>query len=174
MTSLSVLQIISDALPGTSLATNIPTKRYIHLSFGHVMIQNKFSTNSESYDLNIDPDTEVVSITGTNTSGVFYGVQTLLSLSYGGRPISRSTFQDTPRYSWRGFQLDVSRNFFSKAEIMSLLDTMATYKLNKFHFHLTDDEGWRLEIPGLPELTTVSCEINVYAFSPIQFSSTKK
>ena len=52
--------------------------------------------------------------------------------------------------------LDVSRNFHSKETVIQLLDVMATYKLNKFHFHLTDDEGWRLEIPSLPELTEVS------------------
>ena len=51
--------------------------------------------------------------------------------------------------------LDVSRNFYAKETVIQLLDVMATYKLNKFHFHLTDDEGWRLEIPSLPELTEV-------------------
>ena len=51
--------------------------------------------------------------------------------------------------------MDVSRNFHSKEQILKLLDVMAMYKMNKFHFHLTDDEGWRLEIPGLPELTEV-------------------
>ena len=50
----------------------------------------------------------------------------------------------------------MGRNFMKKEEILRLLDAMAMYKLNKFHFHLTDDEGWRLEIPGLPELTEVS------------------
>ena len=51
--------------------------------------------------------------------------------------------------------MDVSRNFHSKEQILKLLDVMSMYKMNKFHFHLTDDEGWRLEIPGLPELTEV-------------------
>ena len=51
--------------------------------------------------------------------------------------------------------LDVARNFFSKASVLQLIDSMALYKLNKLHLHLTDDQGWRLEIPGLPELTQV-------------------
>ena len=52
--------------------------------------------------------------------------------------------------------LDVARNFVPKDQVLKLIDVMAMYKLNKFHFHLTDDEGWRLEIPGLPELTEVN------------------
>ena len=62
---------------------------------------------------------------------------------------------DAPRFGYRGFMLDVARNFQPKAEVLRVLDLMARYKLNVLHFHLTDDEGWRLEIPSLPELTTV-------------------
>ena len=62
---------------------------------------------------------------------------------------------DAPRFGYRGFMLDVARNFQPKAAVLRVLDLMARYKLNVFHFHLTDDEGWRLEIPSLPELTSV-------------------
>ncbi|GFR93969.1 beta-hexosaminidase [Elysia marginata] len=62
---------------------------------------------------------------------------------------------DAPRYPYRGMHVDISRNFQEKQEILRLLDLMAAYKMNKFHFHLTDDEGWRLEIPGLEELTEI-------------------
>ena len=62
---------------------------------------------------------------------------------------------DAPRFGYRGFMLDVARNFQPKAAVLRVLDLMARYKLNAFHFHLTDDEGWRLEIPSLPELTSV-------------------
>jgi hexosaminidase len=62
---------------------------------------------------------------------------------------------DAPRFGYRGFQLDVARNFQPKQVVFKVLDLMAAYKLNTFHFHLTDDEGWRLEIAGLPELTSV-------------------
>ena len=59
------------------------------------------------------------------------------------------------RYEYRGLMMDVSLNFFPKTDILDLLDTMAMYKLNRLHLHLTDNQGWRLEIPGLPELTQV-------------------
>ena len=62
---------------------------------------------------------------------------------------------DAPRFGYRGLMLDVARNFQPKAAVLRVLDLMARYKLNAFHFHLTDDEGWRLEIPSLPELTSV-------------------
>ncbi len=63
------------------------------------------------------------------------------------------TIEDAPRYEWRGLMLDVSRHFYTKEEIKELLDIMALYKLNKFHWHLTDDQGWRIEIKKYPLLT---------------------
>ena len=69
--------------------------------------------------------------------------------------IGAATVEDAPRFPYRGMHLDVARNFQGKDAVMKLLDVMAFYKLNKFHFHLTDDEGFRIEIDGLPELTEV-------------------
>ena len=65
------------------------------------------------------------------------------------------TIKDAPHYAWRGLMLDVSRHFYDKNEVMRLLDQMAYYKLNKFHWHLTDDQGWRIEIKKYPKLTSV-------------------
>jgi hexosaminidase len=65
------------------------------------------------------------------------------------------TIVDAPRFGYRGFMLDVARNFHPKAAVLRTLDLLARYKLNVFHFHLTEDEGWRVEIPSLPELTAV-------------------
>ena len=62
---------------------------------------------------------------------------------------------DTPRFEWRGFMMDVSRHFFTVAEVKKMMDEMAMYKLNRLHFHLTDDQGWRVEIKALPKLTQV-------------------
>jgi len=62
---------------------------------------------------------------------------------------------DAPRFEHRGVMIDVARNFHSANELLRLIDTLAMYKLNKLHLHLADDEGWRLEIPGLEELTEV-------------------
>ena len=83
-------------------------------------------------------------------------MQTLLGIRTSEGKVPKLTIRDTPRYGYRGMHLDVARNFVSKDRVLKLIDVMAMYKLNKFHFHLTDDEGWRLEIPGLPELTEVN------------------
>ena len=90
---------------------------------------------------------------------MFYGVQTLLTLIDDQGLVPQVSIKDSPRFSYRGLMLDVVRNFQSKSEVMKLLDVMAMYKMNRFHFHLSDNEGWRLEIPGLEELTSVSKEV---------------
>jgi len=115
----------------------------------------QFAATDEWYSLVVDPSKELITITGKGPAGVFYGVQTLLALRNSKGRVPKVSIKDAPRYSYRGMHLDVARNFKSKEHVLKLLDVMAMYKLNKFHFHLTDDEGWRLEIPGLPELTEV-------------------
>jgi len=72
---------------------------------------------------------------------------------------------DAPRFEHRGVMVDVARNFHRTTEILKLIDTLAMYKLNKLHLHLADDEGWRLEIPGLKELTEVVHSYMYYAAS---------
>lgn len=122
--------------------------------------------NKEAYRLIIDPESEVISIEGTDAAGVFYGIQSLLALMPNEIYQQKNTaisleevaIEDAPRFEYRGLMLDVSRNFHSKKVVKKLLDLMANYKLNKFHFHLTDDEGWRLEIPDLPELTEIGAK----------------
>ncbi|WP_432379390.1 family 20 glycosylhydrolase [Duganella sp. P38] len=114
----------------------------------------------EAYELSISAD-DGINITGNTAAGVARGLQSLHDLL----PLpSPSTVQielpeldvtDAPRFAYRGFQLDVARNFQPKEVVLKTLDLMATYKLNKLHFHITDDEGWRLEIAGLPELTSL-------------------
>ena len=87
---------------------------------------------------------------------MFYGVQTLLALITKEGQVAEVQIRDSPRFSYRGLMVDIARNFQPKNEILKLLDVMATYKMNKLHFHLTDNEGWRLEMPGIEELTSVS------------------
>lgn len=95
-----------------------------------------------------------ISIKAGSEKGIFYGLQSIAGLYQPGfNQLSLVRIVDKPRYQYRGFFIDVSRNFRNADFIINLLDQMAAYKLNKFHFHLGDDEGWRLEIPGLPELT---------------------
>ena len=78
-----------------------------------------------------------------------------MKVKNGTASVQALNIEDAPRFAYRGMHLDVVRNFSKKETVLNMIDLMAFYKLNKFHFHITDDEGWRLEIPGLDELTTV-------------------
>lgn len=118
------------------------------------------STSPEAYTLTIKAGSGI-DIVGNSAAGVAQGLQSLRDLlplpgaEAGGIELPELTITDAPRFEYRGFQLDVGRNFHTKQTVFKLLDLMARYKLNKFHFHLTEDEGWRLEIAGLPELTSI-------------------
>ena len=133
-------------------------KGEVVLKTGDVKVEGK---TVEAYALVVTD--EGVEITGADVSGVFYGIQSLralipaeaLSAKNGSVAIPLVNVEDAPRFGYRGMHLDVVRNFSKKETVLNLIDLMAFYKLNKFHFHITDDEGWRLEIPGLPELTEV-------------------
>lgn len=113
--------------------------------------------NNEAYSLVVEPGT--IHIKATDSPGIFYGVQSLRAMIQFDDPddlkIGAAKVEDEPAFGYRGMHLDVSRNFQPVESVKRLLDIMAMYKMNKFHFHLTDDEGWRLEIEQLPELTTV-------------------
>jgi hexosaminidase len=115
-------------------------------------------STSEAYTLTIDAAS--VTVVGGDARGAFWGLQTVAGLLPGDCTRNRALPQvtvayDAPRYAYRGAQMDLSRNFHPKAEVLKVLDQMAAYKLNTLHMHLADDEGWRLEIPGLPELTSL-------------------
>jgi hexosaminidase len=106
----------------------------------------------EAYELAIDP--VGIQIGGGSAHGVFNAIQSLRQLIEGGQvPFGRVA--DAPRFPYRGLMLDVARHFASVETVLRLLDCMALYKLNRFHFHLTDDEGWRFPVPELPELTDI-------------------
>ncbi|HEY6502426.1 MAG TPA: family 20 glycosylhydrolase [Chitinophagaceae bacterium] len=107
-----------------------------------------------------------ISLTATEPSGIFYGVQTLLQLLpkeiVSSPAIKKNewslpvvTIEDHPRFGWRGLMLDVSRHFFTVAQVKEYIDEMVKYKFNLLHLHLTDDQGWRIEIKSLPRLTEV-------------------
>lgn len=115
----------------------------------------------EGYELSVKPDG--ITLSASEPAGMFYGIQSLKTLTPPAafaHPQKEIAFpcvevKDEPRFAFRGFMLDVGRNFKPKSEIFRILDVMSLYKLNVFHMHLTEDEGWRLQIPGLPELTKV-------------------
>jgi len=121
------------------------------------------SGSGEGYELTISED--LVRLSSTTSAGLFRGVQTirqLLPASIEGSSLQTNvewtiptgTIHDYPNYKWRGMMLDVSRHFFSVEEVKRLLDEMAYYKLNVFHWHLSDDQGWRIEIKSWPKLTS--------------------
>lgn len=118
---------------------------------------------NEGYTLDASP--KGVVITANQTAGLFYGMQTLVQLlpkeiesktaTKGTWNIPSVKIKDYPRFGWRGIMLDVSRNFFTKEEVKAYIDQIARLKYNTLHWHLTDDEGWRIEIKSLPKLTSV-------------------
>ena len=123
------------------------------------------SLSPEGYELTVAPDS--VMIRASAPAGMFYGVQTLLQLLppqvYSAKPapgvdwnIPCVQIEDQPRFKWRGFMFDVARHFFTKAEVKQLLDELAAQKINTLHMHLTDDQGWRLDIKKYPRLTQVA------------------
>jgi hexosaminidase len=111
----------------------------------------------EAYRLVIDANGIVIS--ASSGAGFFYGAQSLLQLvtTDGFHPatIPFVDISDSPEYRWRGIHLDVSRHFFSKAIVEQFIDVAARFKLNVFHWHLTDDQGWRLQVPAYPNLTSI-------------------
>ncbi len=119
------------------------------------------SLGQEGYSLSISE--EGVDVSGGSPAGVFYGLMSVLSAASiddlssknGALTLPYLEVEDEPAFGYRGMHLDVSRNFQKPEVVKKLLRMMAFYKLNKFHFHLTDDEGWRFEVPALPELTAV-------------------
>ena len=115
----------------------------------------------EAYTLEVTP--EKITIKASDAPGYFYGVQTIRQLLPPSIEIANSTAQDwvipsisindEPRFAWRGMHMDFSRHFFSMDEVKTFLNYMALYKLNTYHMHLTDDQGWRIEIKQYPLLT---------------------
>lgn len=155
----TVFRYLSEALrpAGISLKQVAPeAKASIRWSFSDQLAE-------EAYTLTITP--EAISIcSNPSAKGLFYGVQSLLQLlppsAWDTKQKPTESYQlpamnltDAPRFAYRGAMMDVGRNFLPKEAVLKMLDLMAFYKLNTFHFHLTDDQGWRIEIKKYPRLT---------------------
>ena len=118
----------------------------------------------EGYALTITAN--AVTLTAHQPAGLFYGGQTLRQLlppaiesaapQPGPWPLPAGTIRDTPRFAWRGVMLDVARHFFGVADVKRVIDLAAAYKLNRLHLHLSDDQGWRIEIKSWPCLLYTS------------------
>lgn len=119
---------------------------------------------NEGYILDIKPTR--IDISANKPAGLFYAMQSLLQLlpkevessvkvEHGNWTIPCMKITDYPRFGWRGLMLDVSRHYFPKESVKKYIDQLAKYKMNVFHWHLTDDQGWRVEIKSLPQLTSI-------------------
>ena len=124
----------------------------------NLSIDSSIFTENDTYKIIVNEDN--INIIGSNTLSVFYGIQTLrksLPFDAKGENISMPAAEiyDYPRFGHRGMMLDVSRHIFDLDSIKEFIDVMALHNMNKFHIHLTDDQGWRIEIKKYPELTQV-------------------
>ena len=125
-----------------------------------LIITSDDSLNTEGYVLNIFNDE--INILANSPNGIYYGIQTLNQIldsgqkSNKGITILNMKIVDEPRFKWRGMHLDVGRHFFDISFIKKYIDYIAIHKMNIFHWHLTEDQGWRVEIDSYPKLTEVS------------------
>lgn len=139
-------------------------RKYLYEDFGEtpdeksdgslVLLQVNEKMGAESYILESTP--ESLSIEGGSPQAVFYALQSLRQLilkQNGDRLIPAGRIEDQPRFTYRGMHLDVGRHFFNTEEVKQYLDILALHKINTFHWHLTEDQGWRIEIKKYPELT---------------------
>lgn len=150
-------------LPAKSVTNTFPKKNYILLR-----LTPDANANPEGYELKVDKKS--ITISATNGKGIFYGIQTLFQLlpaEVESQDLTKEqvnwkvpvcSIKDYPRFPYRGIHLDVSRHFFTVEFIKKYIDLMAMYKFNTFHWHLTDDQGWRLEIKKYPLLTEIGSQ----------------
>ena len=148
------LNRIADIEPEVRPASELPRKG-IYLS----VTDNDSELGNEGYNITISK--RLIAIKANGNAGCFYAVQTLLQTlpveSQPGQPltVATGTIRDFPEYSYRGAMLDVARHFFSVDDVKQFIDYLATYKMNVLHLHLSDDQGWRIEIKSWPKLTEI-------------------
>src|ERR1035437_1026920 len=159
-------QLAARLRPATGLALKIKSST-TKPAAANILLTTKgadAALGAEGYELSIM--TNGIVIRATTAAGIFYGAQSLLQMLppeiFSAKPVPEVAWEipcveisDSPRFAWRGFMLDVRRHFFTKAEVKQVLDLMALYKLNTFHWHLVDDQGWRIQIKKYPKLTSV-------------------
>ena len=133
----------------TQLSLKIVKNPAIYLS-----ILPHYSQNREGYRLVVLSSS--IRLESSTKEGLFRGIQTLSQLLINGNRIPACVIEDAPAFSWRGFMVDVGRNYQSMAQLKQQIDVMAAYKLNVFHFHLTEDLAWRWQMKSFPALTSTN------------------
>ncbi len=157
------LYLATDRVSSVAVATGVSAATPIDKLHGFYVLRDA-SLGAEAYRLEIRPN--AVKLTAADHNGFFYGLQTLKQLLPLGLDAGKADpkakwalpcclIQDSPRFAWRGLLLDCCRHFFSVDQVKKTIDMMARYKLNVLHWHLTEDQGWRVEIKRYPRLTEV-------------------
>jgi hexosaminidase len=161
----SIAGYLADFLrSGTGYDLKLATAEHSPVKHGILLLLNEnVSLGEEGYELTINED--FITIAAQKPAGVFMGIQTLRQLLpakiESGTPhngpfeIATGTITDVPEYEYRGAMLDVSRHFFGVEDVKRYIDLLAAFKLNALHLHLSDDQGWRIEIKSWPKLTTI-------------------
>ena len=138
----------------TDLSLSLASKREKKKTYIELAVSPKVAS-PEGYVLTIHQ--KGITIEGGSPAGVFYGIQTLRK-SIVGRQIPAAVVTDAPRFTWRGMHLDCSRHFFSTDFVKKFIDLLALHNMNRFHWHLTDDQGWRIEIKKWPKLISIGSQ----------------
>ena len=141
-------QFLADYLNLATITTNTTDEKAIELLLG---LENE---NKEAYRLEVTKDKII--ITGASEAGVFYGIQTLRKSMPGGGAktiLVPAVINDAPRFGYRGMMLDVARHYQPVSFVKKFIDLLAMHNINRFHWHLTEDQGWRVEIKQYPKLT---------------------
>jgi hexosaminidase len=159
--AMQLIKVLHTATGFNFKVNNLGTAEAITLE---LLTTQSSALGNEGYRLKVTPTGVLIS--ANKPAGIFYGIQTFMQLlpkEIESKTIVNNvawtipcvTIDDQPRFGWRGLMLDVSRHFFTKEEVKKFMDDMVKFKFNLLHLHLTDDEGWRIEIKSLPKLTSV-------------------
>lgn len=160
MKKLYTLILLISSICFSDAANIIPAPQSVQMTekvfnkdyLGNVLYVQDYSLPAEAYELQINQN--LIIIKHSDDAGRFYAHQTLTQLA-DDEVMYCGVIKDAPRFEWRGLMLDESRHFFGKEEVKELIDLMSRYKLNRLHWHLSDNQGWRVEIKAYPELCTV-------------------
>ena len=152
----STLYIASDFLKITGITASVVNGNKQEKNTIALLVDEKMSLPNDGYQLTVNK--KGVLVKGKTPNGVLNGFQTLLQIC-SAKDVKKGTIpfvkiEDYPRFDWRGMMLDCSRQFFDKQTVENYIDWLAAHKMNVFHWHLTDDNGWRAEIKSMPNLTT--------------------
>ena len=137
------------------LTNDFQIRVVLSASENNVTFKKMFNTPEDFYSINVS---DKITINYSSDRSCFYAVTSLIQMvkgSIGEYYIENCFLQDYPKFQWRGLHLDVSRHFFTVDEVKRYIDLMSMYKYNTFHWHLTDDQGWRIEIKKYPKLTGI-------------------